>query len=249
MKLGGILALTAALVLTGCAQAAPEPSVPDIQAKADAFSRQVADEKAAEVQKHLEDTTVKVAFPEGAPLRVLFAGDSLTAGYASTAPELAFREVVARELGKTGAVEQVVAGKPGQTAVEATPEVSRAGDDFGLVVVELGTNDVIKSDPATFAADYKALIASIRATSPAAPMVCLGAWNSAAKAKAFDQVIETECAAAGGKYRDTSAKYVMEVNRWANGLMPDGTKADNFHPSDKGHAVLAQQVMSAIRFS
>ncbi|MEO5317577.1 SGNH/GDSL hydrolase family protein [Arthrobacter sp. CC3] len=248
MKLGGILVLAAALVLTGCTQA-PPPAIPDIQAKADAFSRQVADEKAAAEKKHVEDTTVKVEYPSKSPLRVLFAGDSLTAGYATTAPALAFRELVAAELGKTGAVAQTVAGKPGQTTAEAAPEVAAAGADFNLVVVELGTNDVIKSNPATFTTDYKALLASIRAKSPTAPMVCLGGWNSAAKAKAFDAVIESECTAAGGKYRVLSGKFVVEANRWANGLLPNGTKADNFHPSDKGHAVIAQQVMSAIRFS
>lgn len=254
--IAGLMALTLVTVAVVAAALlrSPDASHPrdgEMQAKADAFVKQVADEQAAEVRAALVARTVLVR-PKaaGQALRVLYAGDSITAGYGATGAAKSFRELTLAALRKEGKVEPAVAGEPGQTTAEAAPAVSAAGEGFDLVVVELGTNDTIKTPSiSTFTSDYRALIAEIRAKSPKAALICAGAWNEPKKANPYDAVIESTCKASGGQYRALNGFFTTEINRWVDGVMPDGTEIDNFHPSDTGHKAIAQQLMTAVRYS
>lgn len=127
-----------------------------------------------------------------------------------------------------------------------------AGSDFDVIVVEVGTNDVPTSEPteaeaAAFRDSYTRFLAELRSQSPGAALACLGPWRNADSGSAFEESIDVTCNEQSGKFRALSQHYTAKGNRWHDGVMPDGTPTDNFHPSDLGHSYIASEVLSALR--
>jgi lysophospholipase L1-like esterase len=240
-----VLAFTAVALFMPRAQ--PE-AAPDIQAKADAMSKQVADDMAASAKAEYEAKTVSVPFPKDRPLRYLLVGDSLANGAAATAPAKSFRELVGAGLGQHAQVEPVLAGKAGQGVELIAPQAIKSGDGFDVIVVEVGTNDAGKTDAGAFGSAYSKMITELRTQSPTAALVCLGAWRDEKMGAPYNAAIESACAAANGRYRSLSQHYSVAVNRWTTGIMSNGQPAeDNFHPSDTGHFEIASEVLNALR--
>lgn len=181
---------------------------------------------------------------DGTPLRVLFAGDSLTGSYFASSTEAGFRSRVATALGP---VELTTAELADQTLTT----VSRIVDvptDLDLAVVELGTNDVGTKTPfGQFTNQYRELLAKITSTSPGAALICAGTWQDAGEG--YDVVIEAECLAAGGRY--VPLVHIFEANGTRG---PAGTEtpfgvSDTFHPNDSGHQQIADAILAALAVS
>lgn len=235
------LVVVAALMLAGCAQEPAPPSVHDIQAKADAFHAEVAAATAAEAKALKDKTTILVEPNKGRALRVLFAGDSVTAGVGASSDAQSYREHVLTDLRKYVQVEPIVAATAGATTAVVSPSAVAAGAGFDLVIVELGTNDMEQTDPGKFKTDYATLIKQIREKSPKAGLVCAGLWQPTSTAKAFDASVTEACAAAGGQYRPLGGIFTTATNRASSG--------DTFHPNDAGHLKIASQLLTALRYS
>lgn len=262
MKLGGTLTralllvclLVVTAVVVGFALFSPraaESASPDVKANAEAFSKKIRDEKAAAERVVLERDTVPV-IAAGRPVEALVLGDSLARGSAASAPEFSYTALTDAALDKAAPanVTTIASGSSGGgiRVADITPQIPSKA--FDLVVFELGTNDVITPNLAAFKAEYAELLAAVRAASPGASIVCLGPWGSPKDTEAFNAEVTAQCSAdAKARYRDLSALYASEKNRWVTGKMPDGTPVDNFHPNDAGHAAVAKQIASAIRFS
>lgn len=219
----------------------PTEEVADIQAKADAFREQIAATNSAAEKAELDKTTFQVAPTPGQPYRVLFAGDSVTVGVGASSEKQGYREVILAELRKRGDIQPTVAATSGATTAEVAPAALAAGDAFDLLIVELGTNDMERTDPAKFKADYTTLITGLRTKSPNAALVCAGLWQPTAAAKTFDEAVAQACDAAGGQYRPLGSIFVTATNRPGSG--------DTFHPNDAGHSKIASQMLTALRFS
>lgn len=241
-------------LLTGCSSG-PPPATPEAQAFLDSTeereAQKVADELAA-AQAAYDAISVDVPSPNDGVIDYLLVGDSIANGGAATVPERSFRELVASQLAKRGPVETVLAGKAGQGVDLIAPQALAAGGGFDVIVVEVGTNDVKSSEPTAeevvaFTKSYNSLVASLRDRSPSAALVCLGPWRAASVGAGFEAAVEAACVAQGGKYRPLSQHYTVKENRWREGVMPDGTPTDNFHPSDDGHADIASEVLGALR--
>ena len=178
-------------------------------------------------------------------------GDWLTRGANATSPDKEFASLVKAGIRKNvpAEVSTIAQGSSGGglRVADITPQDPAAA--FDLVVIELGTNDAVTPEIDAFNSDYDALLAAVRHASPNASLVCVGAWGSPKDTAAFDDMIKSKCAATKGQFRDTSSIFKDEKMRWPGGKMPDGTKVDNFHPSDAGHATIAKRILSAIRFS
>lgn len=245
----GLAVIAATIVGTTVpAREAPAPSVSDIQARADAFSEKVANEMNATAKAAYEARTVAVPFQKDRPLRYLLVGDSLSNGSAATVPAKAFREVVKSKLGERGPVESVLAGRAGEGVKLIAPQAVEAGGGFDVVVVEVGTNDAGQTPVAEFADRYEGMIRTLRAQSPKAALVCLGAWRDEKMGAADNAVIDKTCKAFGGRYRPLSQHYTISTNRWTTGVMSNGKPAeDNFHPSDAGHEKIAGEILNALR--
>ncbi|MCC3266566.1 SGNH/GDSL hydrolase family protein [Arthrobacter gengyunqii] len=218
----------------------------------EARAAQAAADQLAERQAVYDAASIDVPVPDDGVIDYLLVGDSLANGAAATTPALSFREIVGAQLAAKATVNSVLAGKAGQGIDLIAPQALKAGSDFDVIVVEVGTNDVTTSNPtqaeaAAFADSYIRFLSELRSQSPAAALVCLGPWRNADVASAFEEAVEVACTEQGGKFRALSKHYTVKENRWRDGSMPDGTPTDNFHPSDLGHADIASEVLSALR--
>lgn len=238
---------------TAC-QASP-PVSNKVQEYYDSIPSRAAQAEADELAKKqaaYDAASVDVPTPSDGTVDYLLAGDSLSNGAAATSPERSFREVIGSKLSAGTPVEIVLAGKAGQGVDLIAPQALEAGDDFDVIVVEVGTNDVTTSAPTAaeaeaFSNSYRTFVAGLRVKSPRAALVCLGPWRDAKVGAEFEAAIATVCEEQGGKYRPLSQHYGVAENRWRDGVMPDGTPVDNFHPSDLGHADIASEVLGALR--
>ncbi|WP_158253849.1 SGNH/GDSL hydrolase family protein [Cryobacterium sp. N22] len=181
---------------------------------------------------------------DGTPLRVLFAGDSLTGSYFASSTEAGFRSRVATALGP---VELTTAELADQTLTT----VSRIVDvpaDLDLAVVELGTNDVGTKTPFDqFTSQYRDLLGKITTTSPGAALICTGTWQDAGEA--YDAVIEAECLTAGGRYVPLVDIFEADGTRGPAGTETPFGESDTFHPNDSGHQQIADAILAALTVS
>lgn len=176
---------------------------------------------------------------------LLFLGDSLAEGWNATSPEATFPSVVSGALAAGGPVDPHVVARAGY-GVAALTAITDVPARTGLVVVELGTNDVPRQvDPDQFEADYRALTAKVRAAAPRTALVCLGTWRP--DGTRWDARVRAACRAAGGTYVPLADLYVRpELHGTGSGPHFVGL-LDWFHPDDEGYAVIAGRVVDATR--
>lgn len=249
MKLGGILALAAALVLTGCAPAAISGD-PDIQAKADAYSKKVQEKMAADAAAEAEAKLVRMNFPTDHPLRLLITGDSLAGGFYASTQDNGFSKIVQAGLAQKGPVEALGASRAHAT-LSTVDSILDVPANIDLAIVELGTNDVgAKTDPKAFGDQYGALLDKVQRNSPTVAVLCLSTWQSpATTAPVYNTIIKDKCSKSGGKYVDLTSLFISEVNRGPAGVDTWVGKSDTFHPNDTGHKAIADLILERIKFS
>ncbi|TFC59470.1 SGNH/GDSL hydrolase family protein [Cryobacterium sp. TMB3-1-2] len=181
---------------------------------------------------------------DGTPLRVLFAGDSLTGNYFASSAEAGFRSRVATALGP---VELTTAELADQTLTTVS-RIVEVPADLDLAVVELGTNDVGTQTPFDqFTSQYRDLLGKITTTSPGAALICAGTWQDAGEA--YDAVIEAECLAAGGRYVPLVDIFEADGTRGPVGTATPFGESDTFHPNDSGHRQIADAILAALTVS
>lgn len=184
----------------------------------------------------------------GGKLRVLVLGDSLALGSTTTRPGIGWADLVKKSLSKKAAVQETVIARStqnrGVTAEDALQHLP--GGTFDLVIVEVGTNDAVHNTVEAFKKSYTALLGKIRAGSPHAAVLCLDAWGDKQKTLPFDVAEYNAVGDAHDVYVPITPLFNDESNRWASGQLPDGTKTDNFHPNDTGHAAIAKLVENAV---
>lgn len=249
----GILALAAAAALVAgfALFKPPAPSQPsDALDKAAQYGEQVhknIDDAHAAYDASLREA---VKFPASGPLKVLFIGDSLTAGYFSSTQDKGYSQLVVAELQKKGAVERLGGSKAGGNLSTVGNLVS-IPQGFNIAVVELGTNDIQgKTDAAVFPGQYEELLKKVQTASPDTALLCIGTWGSAgADTDAYDNAIKASCESHGGKYIDVSSEFAIASNRGPAGVTGWAGVSDNFHPNDAGHARLAALVMDHLAVS
>jgi len=198
---------------------------------------------------------VRAAMPQP---RLLFVGDSLTAGYFASKPAHAFRQLVTAHEHAQAESLQVRYGIRADAVWQQIQHV--AIPQASAIIVELGTNDftgaslnpsVHGAEPqATFNTDYADLVHTLHAADPHAQVICLSVWESPdtwdghAYAKNYNQAIENACRDNGGVYVDISQFFVAD--RGPAGRPTSLGPGDNFHPNDAGHAAIAKAIEAAL---
>ena len=178
------------------------------------------------------------------PLRVLFAGDSLTGSYFASSPEAGFRSRVATALGPVELTTAEFADQP----ITAVSRIVDVPADLDLAVVELGTNDVGTQTPFDqFTSQYRDLLGTITTASPGAAVICAGTWQDAGEA--YDAVIEAECLAVGGRYVPLAGIFEANGTRGPAGTDTPFGESDTFHPNDSGHRQIADAILAALTVS
>jgi lysophospholipase L1-like esterase len=245
----GVLAV-AAVGVAGFALLRPlEPAAPSIDVgRAEAVQEKfLADQKAEAARVLAANQPIIVTRPQGRPLSVLFAGDSLTVGRDASSVETSFRGLVTKKLTAGGLVEPVRIGDSGKTVAEVKPEMDVVQGASDIVVVELGTNDVYETSPSVFADNYPAFLAQARKSSPKAALICVGVWQSSPTGAAMDAVIDSACQQAGGRFVSLSLIHANPPMRSSPGVPHfAGGKTDGAHPNDLGHSEIATAVLGKI---
>lgn len=178
----------------------------------------------------------------GAPLRTLFAGDSLTDGFFASTQEESFKELMIDQLGP---VDLTTAALAKQT-LSTVSKVTDVPAGLDLAVVELGTNDVGIPTPVTeFTEQYKGLLVKIKERSPKVAILCAGTWVQSGAL--YDQVIEEACKSAGGRYVSLAGLYQNSGLHGPEGISTWKGTSDWFHPNNSGHRAISAELMSAIQ--
>ena len=255
-RLAVLAAAALVLALTGCATQAPPPVSEQVnsyyEANKDLPNSSSSSASATSSAKPVAPLVVKR--PEGQPLRVLFAGDSLTGSYFASTEDNGFRPLVVRALEKAGSVEPVGVGVPhGRLSeVEAGTDVPA---DANLAIIEVGTNDFGKTPVKDFRAQYDALLDTVKSKSPDAVFLCMGLWrasnevNAGIAGKAYDSAIEASCKARHGRFVELAPVYDSFGTRGPEGVKTWIGMSDTFHPNDKGHKAISDLVLKAINIS
>lgn len=181
------------------------------------------------------------------PLRVAFAGDSLTEGSYASQRSSSFVGLMASRLSADGEVSAQNLGYSGLTATQAITDHVAPRGPVDLIVVEFGTNDVSHSTIGRFTADFPTLLDQLRSGSPNAYILCAGPWEDGHRAAAFERVVRTECEERGGGFASLSDLYADDaLHATAGEAYFDGAAADDFHPNDAGHEAIARRLLGAI---
>lgn len=228
----GVLAVTTAAVVA-MALTPPIPTSP-----------QVARYSAAPTAT-TTDGALAVQRPANGPLRVVFAGDSLTYGLSASSEAKGYRPQVVAGLSESGPVEASRGGQTGNR-IKTVADSIKFPVDTNLVVLALGTNDVWKTDVGDVASQYKALVAKVNKSAPDAQLVCLGVWSNADGTRNYDPPIQAACEDGGGKFISIGDIYEDEKNRGPEGKPAFGGISDKFHPNDAGYKAIADRLLSFV---
>ena len=177
----------------------------------------------------------------GRALTVSIVGDSLTAGHYASGPARRFRNLVLSALEARGTVNAEEATPTGASTLSTAVTVP-AGLD--LVVLELGTSELASTDVRTFTNGYRALVTSIRASSPHAALVCAGTWSE--QGAAYDAVIQQVCSAVDGRFVSLRGLYAVPTDRGPAGVSGFYGVSDDVAPNNAGHRAIARALLAAI---
>lgn len=185
--------------------------------------------------------------------RLLVLGDSLTSGLYASHEQATFASILASDLGMH------LARKPVGSLPGAVAEWERVkGWHPAIVVIEVGLNDVSKGvlTDGEWDGMYNKLLADI-SDSGAIPVACTMFWGGIgpehpnyARYERYNQIIRDAAADQDARLVDlwgityNKPAYVSnakEVSYWGPHY-----HGDNFHPSDLGHAVIAESISYVI---
>jgi lysophospholipase L1-like esterase len=188
---------------------------------------------------------VKVVVGAGEPLRVTYVGDSLDAGLYATERKLGFHPLMVDAWRADGPVSDTPLNSLGGTTERAlrNSDLPRGQQ---LIVVELGTNDVVRTDHRAFRRDYGQLVDRLREASPEAGLLCVGPWRPRDTAERFDVIIKDICEGNGGVFRSLSDLYERSDLKGPSGEPTESGQSDSFHPNDLGHRAIADRLLGAV---
>ncbi|WP_061298609.1 arylesterase [Leptospira borgpetersenii] len=179
-------------------------------------------------------------------IRILFFGDSLTAGLGLGSPEEAFPALVEKELFKSGISTQAInAGMSGDTTSGGLARLDWAmSSGFDLFVLELGANDSMRGiSPDQTEKNLKEIIIRVKKKNPKVKILLVGM-------KTFPNL--------GKEYRKKFEAVFPKIAKEENlPLVPfflsgvAGVKKlnqkDRIHPTAEGHRILAKNLFPFIQ--
>ena len=184
----------------------------------------------------------------GTPSRVVFVGDSVTAGVGVSAPSLRYSSRVVELLrGQGQAATEVNLGKSGQALCQQpegyATEVLQAQPD--VLVVQWGVNDHFWGySVAQFAVAYDGLVSAVRAVRPEMPIVL----TTLIPDYRYPDTSEQWLGEANVAIQEVAARYGCHLADLHRALdhHRDQYYADIIHPNDAGTQVMAEAIVRAL---
>jgi len=178
---------------------------------------------------------------------LLFFGDSLTAGYGLEDPATeAFPALIQRRIQAAGLAWRVVnAGLSGETSAGGLRRVDWVlRQRVDCFVLELGGNDGLRGiPPATTEANLQAIIDRVRARDPAAKIVLVGIEAPPNMGPDFTRAFAAIFPALAARNHLPLVPFLLEGVAGRPAL----NQGDGIHPTDRGHAIVAETVWKVLR--
>ncbi|WP_078129475.1 arylesterase [Leptospira alexanderi] len=186
------------------------------------------------------------AEPNVPKIRILFFGDSLTAGLGLGSPEEAFPALVEKELFKNGISTQAInAGMSGDTTSGGLARLDWAmSSGFDLFVLELGANDSMRGiSPDQTEKNLKEIIVRVRKKNPKVKILLVGMKTFPNLGKEYRK-----------KFEAVFPKIAKEENLPLVPFFLDGVagvkklnQKDGIHPTAEGHRILAKNLFPFVQ--
>jgi lysophospholipase L1-like esterase len=194
----------------------------------------------------IDDGRMVVHANDGA-VDIVFLGDSLTGSWFASSDSAGFRPQVIAAIEEQGfTVNASRADQEGGRVAEVAA-TANIPSDTDLVILELGTNDLWKTEERDFEEQYQDLVDMVRETAPDAALLCLGVWGNGDAARMLDVYISTPCTEAGGTFVPLWHLFVRNDTRGPAGVERYRGISDDFHPNDHGYDLIAGLVLSGLR--
>ena len=204
------LVLLCLLALAGCAVTAPGVSVTSAPSPSATVAERAAKVTATHTSSGSPGVQPREATPSAGPspsptpsLALPFAtylGDSITASVWPVDQRYQTQVTTAEHLQGSDVVATIGWTTENALTTYAASPHSVMGDQ--LVVVELGTNDVLGAEDFTqWSGEYHSLMLTVRQRNPWSRLICLSPWHTNdAHEQAYSWVIAQECAHMSGRY-------------------------------------------------
>ncbi len=192
-----------------------------------------------------KDTSERKPPKESRKRRILFFGDSLTAGYGLEDPADAFTAVLARRIDSLGWDWEVVnAGLSGETSAGGDGRIDWVlQQPVDVFVLELGANDGLRGIPVEETSrNLQSIIDKVRKANPDARLVMAGMQappNMGTDFTARFRRIFPELAARNGM---ASIPFLLEGVAGE----PILNQPDGIHPTPEGHRIVAENVWKVL---
>jgi acyl-CoA thioesterase-1 len=179
------------------------------------------------------------------PTRILFFGDSLTAGYGLT-EEQAFPALVGRELNKGDQAYEIInAGLSGETSAGGNSRIDWVlQQPVDVLILELGANDGLRGLPLEQTrSNLQSIIDKTRAKNPDVKLVIAGMEVPPNLGTEYTREFRTIFPELAQKNDAALIPFLLDGvagNKELN--LPDG-----IHPNPEGHRIVASNVLRALR--
>lgn len=178
---------------------------------------------------------------------ILFFGDSLIAGYGLQRPSLdSFPSVIREKIEAAGLAYKVInAGVSGETTAAGKNRIDLLlQHPMDVFILELGANDLLRGiPPSDTERNLQVIVNKVKSAFPAVKLVLLGleipSYIASEYARNFRSLFR----------RVAETNNMIFVPFLLDGVagIPDLNLHDGFHPSEKGHAIIAETVWKAIK--
>ncbi|MBU2947380.1 arylesterase [Zobellia uliginosa] len=202
-------------------------------------------EKTNEVQNSSEQTETAVT-PHTETKRILFFGDSITAGYGLDDTDEAYPAVVQEKIDSLGLDYTVInSGVSGETTAGGRSRIAWVvKQDLDIFVLELGANDGLRGvDLAETRSNLQAIIDVVRAKSPAIKIVLAGMQLPPNMGQEytteFKQLFEDIA-------KKNDIAFIPFILKDVGGIA-SLNQADGIHPTIEGHKIVANTVWEVLQ--
>lgn len=181
---------------------------------------------------------------EGAPMTVLFYGNSLTAGF-GVDPDKAFPQLVQNKIDGLGWPFKVInGGVGGETTAGGLSRIDwvlRNRPD--VFILELGGNDGLRGvDPRVTRRNLRAIIRRVRERYPTTKIILAGMRAPPNMGQRFVSEFREIYPELAQSERVSLIPFILE----GVGGIPELNQPDGIHPTAEGHAIMAELVWKAL---